>query len=192
MATSKLQRQTFEEIKKHFGQFEISMNHRPGWLQGLELDVFIVPLLTAIEIQGKQHYEFVEYFHRSYQGFRQQKQRDARKQKMCKSAGVDLFYVFDALDIMKTIKEICKRHDIEQIAVDYGWQKRKKPPETEAAKNRIFRCRITELLRLEKAGGDVDEMILKAQRLLIYVKGQNLTLTKGYKRVFNRILIEQP
>ena len=47
--------------------------------QRLFFDVFIKDLGVLIEIQGRQHFEFVKHFHRSMEGFIEQKKRDNLK-----------------------------------------------------------------------------------------------------------------
>lgn len=44
--------------------------------QRLFFDVFIKDLGVLIEIQGRQHFEFVKHFHGSREGFLEQKKRD--------------------------------------------------------------------------------------------------------------------
>jgi len=47
--------------------------------QRLFFDIFIKDLGVLIEIQGRQHFEFVKHFHGSMEGFLEQKRRDNLK-----------------------------------------------------------------------------------------------------------------
>lgn len=71
---------------------------RPGFLQNvtgqnLELDCYNENLGLAVEYNGKQHYEYVPYFHKNKEAFLNTKQRDFIKQKLCKEAGIKLIVV---------------------------------------------------------------------------------------------------
>ena len=51
--------------------------------EGLHLDFFIPRKKIAVEVQGRQHTQFVEFFHGSADGFKAQRARDQRKQEWC-------------------------------------------------------------------------------------------------------------
>ena len=53
-------------------------------MEGLELDGYCPEINIAFEFNGRQHVEYVEHFHISLEGFEQQKERDKRKQQICK------------------------------------------------------------------------------------------------------------
>ena len=63
--------------------------YSPSWLMDQRIDVFIPSLQVALEYHGEQHYEPVEYFG-GKKGFLQTKERDQRKAKACKDAGIIL------------------------------------------------------------------------------------------------------
>ena len=63
--------------------------YHPEWLNGLYLDIFIPSINTAVEYQGQQHYEPIEYFG-GEERFFDNKERDTRKQILCKNNGVTL------------------------------------------------------------------------------------------------------
>lgn len=60
------------------------------WLNGMSLDIFIPSMNLAIEFQGEQHYESVEYFHKDKDSYSNQVSRDIKKQHLCQSKGVKL------------------------------------------------------------------------------------------------------
>lgn len=72
---------------------------RPTWLINpkssarLELDCYNEKLRLAVEYNGKQHYEYVERFHRSESDLSSQLERDRVKREICRKRGVRLIEV---------------------------------------------------------------------------------------------------
>lgn len=72
---------------------------RPSWLVNpkssarLELDCYNDKLKLAVEYNGKQHYQYVERFHKSTLDLRNQKERDRIKRSVCRKRGIDLIEV---------------------------------------------------------------------------------------------------
>lgn len=60
-----------------------------GRINGLELDGYCSDLNIAFEYNGKQHYEFMPYFHKSHVDFEKQIERDNRKAEECQRAGIN-------------------------------------------------------------------------------------------------------
>ncbi|MBR2811875.1 MAG: hypothetical protein IKD69_10875, partial [Solobacterium sp.] len=63
---------------------DAKFQYQPDFLDLQRLDIFIPSRNTAIEYQGKQHYEPVEFFG-GEEGNRRNKERDARKRRRCKA-----------------------------------------------------------------------------------------------------------
>lgn len=89
---------------------------RPNWLKNpttkrnLELDCYNQQLKTAIEVQGIQHYQYCPAFHRSFQDFKDQQERDKLKAELCRRHGVKLIYVPCNISKNKIkIKELLKK-----------------------------------------------------------------------------------
>ena len=59
----------------------------------LELDCYNEELRIAVEYDGAQHYKYIPYFHKSYEGFMNQRYRDYMKEQMCKENGIRLIRV---------------------------------------------------------------------------------------------------
>ncbi len=59
----------------------------------LELDCFQADMRLAIEYSGRQHYEYVPYFHRNKDAFTNQKYRDHMKASMCRENGINLIVI---------------------------------------------------------------------------------------------------
>lgn len=71
----------------------------------LRLDLFIRDLGLAFEFHGRQHYEFVEFFHGTYENYLRSLQRDTDKQDKCLQLGICLIiFSFESsleIDIVK-------------------------------------------------------------------------------------------
>lgn len=59
----------------------------------LELDCYNKDLQLAVEYSGKQHYEYIPYFHKNKEAFTNQKYRDYMKRTMCKDNKITLIEV---------------------------------------------------------------------------------------------------
>lgn len=73
---------------------------RPAFLRNhvtgkgvLELDCYNARLKLAVEYNGRQHYEFIPFFHKTKDAFLNQKYRDEMKQVRCADNGVTLIVV---------------------------------------------------------------------------------------------------
>ena len=55
----------------------------------------------ALEYNGKQHYKFVKYFHKTKERFEKQKERDSLKRKYCKDLGIKLIEIPYTFDLTK-------------------------------------------------------------------------------------------
>ena len=70
----------------------------------------------GVEYHGKQHYEYVPYFHKNKEAFYNQKYRDELKKRMCKDNGIILIevpYTVKEQDIENFLtKQIRKYHRI--------------------------------------------------------------------------------
>lgn len=87
----------YKYIKKIYKENKVIYQHRPFFLKGknggqMSYDIFITGLNIAIEYQGKQHFEPVEFFG-GEEGFKETKKRDSLKRKLSIENGVKLIYV---------------------------------------------------------------------------------------------------
>ena len=74
-------------VKEHYP--DALFQHQPEFLYGQRLDIFIPSRNTAIEYQGKQHYEPVEFFG-GEEGYQRNLIRDERKRRRCKANGIQV------------------------------------------------------------------------------------------------------
>lgn len=61
--------------------------------RNLELDCYNASLKLAVEYNGRQHYEYVPYFHRNKETFHNQKYRDELKRIYCRDNGIYLIEI---------------------------------------------------------------------------------------------------
>jgi hypothetical protein len=79
-------------VQRIFISDTILRHHRPDWLDGLELDIFIPTLKLAFEYQGQQHFHPVRIWGGS-SGLKNLQHRDELKAKLCLAQGIDLIKI---------------------------------------------------------------------------------------------------
>lgn len=83
----------YQLVQSKYGDdYTIKRHHRPDWLDGLELDIFLVEAGIGIEYQGVQHYEAVEHWG-GQEALEERQQRDERTKELCREHGVDVIEV---------------------------------------------------------------------------------------------------
>jgi hypothetical protein len=85
-------------VKKHYKQHNVIYQHRPFFLKTdiggqMSYDIYISGLNIAIEYQGKQHFEPVEFFG-GEQNFKNTVKRDMLKKELSIEQKVKLIYVY--------------------------------------------------------------------------------------------------
>ena len=96
------------EVKKAFKGFKVRSEVSPPFLDGLRYDIFIKDLNIAIEYNGRQHYEFVKYWHKTKKNFKETQARDEKKKRLSKENGIELIevhYSADFKEIIETLKK---------------------------------------------------------------------------------------
>ena len=122
---SKLENYLSKELYTRFGQYSIRQNYRPDWMEGLELDFYIDELRLAAEVQGDQHYEFIEFFHKDHDHFKSQLARDSRKRLICTKEGIKLVEIFNEKDADLFILRVKELSHTEEPR--YVYQSERKP-----------------------------------------------------------------
>lgn len=70
-------------------------------------DIYVPELKIVIEIDGKQHYEFVKYFHRNQGDFQNQQIRDKKLNEACKINRITVMRIVeDAVDLIASASEL--------------------------------------------------------------------------------------
>lgn len=68
--------------------------HRVAYANGYGIfDIFIPDKMVAIEYNGRQHYSYIPYFHKSKKEFIDQQNRDIKKREYCKQNGILLIEI---------------------------------------------------------------------------------------------------
>ena len=85
------------QLNKLFKDYKVIHQHRPYFLKSpkgsqMSYDVFIANLNIAIEYQGKQHFEPIEYFGGA-RAFEELKIRDNEKLRLSNEHGIKLIYM---------------------------------------------------------------------------------------------------
>ena len=83
------EQEAYRIVKSHYP--DVRFQYQPAFLRGQKLDIFIPSKNTAIEYQGKQHYEPVEFFG-GKKGYMSNQRRDDRKRRLCRSQGIKIVY----------------------------------------------------------------------------------------------------
>lgn len=77
---------TFKHIRPDFLRNETGKDRR----NNLELDFFCQEIKLAFEFNGRQHYVFTPFFHRTHDTFLEQKRKDELKVCLCENHGIYL------------------------------------------------------------------------------------------------------
>lgn len=106
-------------IEDVYGQKNTVTSYHPIWAESrkkvlLEYDVYIKNKNVLIEYNGRQHYEYVSFFHKTKKQYKQQRSRDTRKKRLAKKQGVQLIVfkfdepIFKDYVVNKIEGKICK------------------------------------------------------------------------------------
>jgi hypothetical protein len=95
----------FQQIQSTFTELKVVQHASPHWLGRQHLDVFIPEKLIAIEYQGLQHSQPVEFFG-GQDAFEKTLERDERKRLLCEENNVNLLYVYPDTDTERFILQL--------------------------------------------------------------------------------------
>jgi hypothetical protein len=89
---------------------DAELHSSPSWLKPQHLDVYIPSLSLAIEYQGQQHYEPVDFFG-GKESFIATQERDKRKKRKCKENNILLvLWKYDQIINENTVKKRLMQH----------------------------------------------------------------------------------
>lgn len=100
-------------VERVFPDCEIVRHHRPDWLEGLELDIWVPEIGLGIEYQGQQHFHPVEAWG-GEEALEEQKKRDERTRSLCADKGVNLLEI----DFRDPLTEEFVREKLADAGVD--------------------------------------------------------------------------
>lgn len=90
----KLFNKPFNKIRPDFLR-----NHITDGNNNLEIDCYCHELRLGVEYNGKQHYEYIPYMHKTKDAYYNQKYRDQMKRDLCSKNGIVLIEVPYTVDI---------------------------------------------------------------------------------------------
>jgi len=86
------EKQMIKIIRSLYPENEVKTHNRTI-LEGLEIDCYIPELKLGFEYNGKQHYEHIEFFHKTTKDFEAQKNRDIEKLKRAEHKGIKIITI---------------------------------------------------------------------------------------------------
>jgi len=95
----------FRKLEAEFSTTIVLQHGKPQWLGRQHFDIWMPNWKIAIEYQGIQHFEPVEFFG-GEEGFKKTVERDKKKMNLSKRHGVKLFLIGELDDQDKLIKDI--------------------------------------------------------------------------------------
>lgn len=95
----------FYQLSLSFSDNVLVQHGKPKWLGRQHFDIYFPLLNIAVEYQGKQHFESVEYFG-GEEALKNNIQRDNLKRKKCIDNDCELIYVFKGYNLEDVINNI--------------------------------------------------------------------------------------
>jgi hypothetical protein len=95
----------YKQIESHFENLLVVQHGRPSWLSPQHLDIFIPSVNIAIEYQGRQHFEAVDFFG-GEEALEKTRERDDRKRRLCAEHECELIYVLPNYSIDEVLEQI--------------------------------------------------------------------------------------
>ena len=110
----------FNIVRQIFGELDYMVVHhaRPAFLRRQEFDIYIPDLKIAIEYQGKQHYEAIDFFG-GKDALKKRQCLDEKKKRLCKNNHILLieFKYYESLTEEYVLNKIIIH--LEKAGIDY-------------------------------------------------------------------------
>jgi hypothetical protein len=97
-------------LARLFPGTELIRHHRPEWLAGLELDIFLPAHRLAFEYQGQQHFHAIDAWG-GEEALEKLQARDRRKVTLCRRQDVSLFHVNYSDPVTSEFVRALLKHD---------------------------------------------------------------------------------
>lgn len=116
---SKDQRTLYEMLEEIYPGLEIAYEY-PLYEVNQRIDIFIPALGIAIEYSGRQHSEYVQHFHKDFDGYMKGRKQDQKKIEYLALKGVKLVIIKhnEMVDTTERLKEIID--SVEYPPVEYS------------------------------------------------------------------------
>lgn len=101
----------FYKISKCYKDLNVVHHGKPKWLGRQHIDIYFTELNIAIEYQGSQHYQPINFFG-GIEAFEKTKERDENKRQLCLANNCELIYVnenYSFEEIKLTIDQAIKK-----------------------------------------------------------------------------------
>lgn len=95
----------FYYIKEAFSDEEVVAQGKPEWLGRQRFDIYLPKYKIAIEYQGLQHFEAIDFFG-GEEGLRKNQERDRKKKELCLLNDAILIEVLPVYDLHEIISQI--------------------------------------------------------------------------------------
>jgi hypothetical protein len=109
----------------------------------LRVDIYLPDILLGIEIQGIQHYEYSDFFHKNSSGFLNSNLRDRDKNILASKNGVEILYIkYNEKKFKEKIRETIERKVKELMLKEQVFLNHKKYSKDEIEELLCPYCRI--------------------------------------------------
>jgi hypothetical protein len=86
--------------------------NQPTYIKQCRYDFYLIDMNMIIEYHGKQHYEFVQFFHKTHEGMMERRKRDHEKKQFCLENNILFKEISYKDNIKKEIEEILQHIQI--------------------------------------------------------------------------------
>ncbi len=100
----------FYSIKERFPKFEVLQHFSPDWLGRQHFDVYLPQIHVALEYQGLQHDQPIDFFG-GIEAYQKTVKRDRKKMMLAKRNSTYLIYVREGYDIDEIVNQINRQVD---------------------------------------------------------------------------------